>query len=118
MSIQVIAFEVDNTLWSGRLDARQWGKGVNAHSPVQDNIELIDDLKVRDKSNHFNFISLYPDVPEIIHDVAKRGMKLAIVSTNSSRDMTDRALFFFKARDTTGKPKPIIQMVIYNETGK
>lgn len=117
MSIQVIAFEVDNTLWSGRLDARQWGKGVNAHSPVQDNIELIDDLKVRDKSNHFNFISLYPDVPEIIHDVAKRGMKLAIVSTNSSRDMTDRALFFFKARDTTGKPKPIIQMVIYNEVG-
>ncbi|TFK22410.1 hypothetical protein FA15DRAFT_748759 [Coprinopsis marcescibilis] len=118
MPVRVIAFEVDDTLWRGQLDENKFGKGRDALPKLEDNLEKIDDYEIRDRSNHKNSITLFRDVPKIIHDIRKRGIKLAIVSSNSSKALCNRALYHYKAYDTDNELKPIISMVVYNELGK
>ncbi|EIN11145.1 hypothetical protein PUNSTDRAFT_141604 [Punctularia strigosozonata HHB-11173 SS5] len=117
MTIKVVAFEVDDTLWSGTLDKHKFGSGPNAAPKIQDNLERVDAWSIRDRSQHSNYISLFPDVPNIIHDIVKRGIKLAIVSRNSSKELCDRALYLYKAEDANRDRKPIISFVLYDEVG-
>ncbi|KAJ8463365.1 hypothetical protein ONZ45_g17608 [Pleurotus djamor] len=58
---------------------------------------------------------MYADVPEIIGDILNNGARLAIVSRNRSKDMCDRALWFWKVNDGTGNYRPLIDLVTYDE---
>ncbi|KAJ7511411.1 acid phosphatase-domain-containing protein [Mycena galericulata] len=118
MTVKVIAFEVDDTLWCNRLDEKYWGKGRHALSPIEDNLERVDDRLIRDKSNHQNWIKIFKDVPNIVHDAVKKGIKLAIVSANPNRKLVDKALFYYVAKDPHSITKGIIFMVNYDEVGK
>ncbi|KAK7458711.1 hypothetical protein VKT23_009710 [Stygiomarasmius scandens] len=115
MGLKIIAFEVDDTLWSGRLDEARFGKGRNANPVIEDNLELVSDLMIRDISDRQNSINMFSDVPIIINDILKKGMKIAIVSRNSSKALCDRALFLFKARNTNDVLTPIISLVTFDE---
>lgn len=117
MPIKVVAFEVDDTLWSGQLDKNKWGRGPHARAKIQDNLQIVSERKIRDISNPDNYITLYPDVPDIIHNIVAQGLKLALVS-NVSKEMSDRALYYFKALDAANNPKSIISLVSYDEVGK
>lgn len=118
MTIKVVAFALDNTIWSGKLDEKKFGKGKGASSKIEDNLELAGDRRIRDKSNHDCYVTLHSDVPGIVHDILKRGIKLAIVSSNSSENLTNRALYYLHANDEHGHSKSIISLVKYNEIGK
>jgi len=118
MAIKVIAFEVDDTLWSGKLDARKFGKGPGASSNAEENLEFDGKRRIRDNSNHSNYITLFEDVPDIVHDISVRGIKLAIVSSNTSEALCNRALALFQAPDANNQLKPMISFVTYNELGK
>ena len=45
----IIDLNYSDTLWSGRLDARKFGKGHNASPKLESNLELVDDYRIRDR---------------------------------------------------------------------
>ncbi|KAF8653619.1 hypothetical protein AX16_003771 [Volvariella volvacea WC 439] len=114
-TIKLIAFELDYTLWHGRLDKKYWGKGRGASFVIEDNLELVDGWVIRDKSDENNYITLHRDVPGIIHDIHKRGIQIAVVSRNTSKNLCDRALWHYKANDKHDETQPIISLVTYDE---
>ncbi|KAF8835570.1 hypothetical protein BDN67DRAFT_912794 [Paxillus ammoniavirescens] len=114
---KLVALDTDWTLFWGWLDPKQsnWGKGPGAYSPVEDNIEKVDYWDIRDRTNHKIKCGLYADVPRIIEDILKNGAQIAIVSRNSSKALCDRALWYWKAKDASGKERSIIDMVKFDE---
>jgi len=44
----VFTLTFSDTLWSGRLDEARFGKGRNAKPVIEDNLELVSDLMIRD----------------------------------------------------------------------
>ncbi|KAF8835569.1 hypothetical protein BDN67DRAFT_975151 [Paxillus ammoniavirescens] len=119
MSVKLVAFELDYTLWSGRLDEKHFGKGRGASNVIQDNLELVrpHNRVIRDRSDDRNYIVLFPDVPDILNDILKRGIKIAVTSHNSSKALCDRALWHYKANDKDDRPQSIISLVTYDEVG-
>ncbi|KAL0065523.1 hypothetical protein AAF712_007434 [Marasmius tenuissimus] len=119
MTIKTIVFEVNWTVWSGKLDPHKWGKGHSASPKLEDNLErdVSDKHLIRDVSNYSREIRLFPDIPKIIHDIKKRRIPLGFVSKDSPRVMCDRALYYFEYPDENHKHKPIIRAVDYDETG-
>ncbi|KAJ8501496.1 hypothetical protein ONZ45_g12143 [Pleurotus djamor] len=116
-STKVVAFGLDDTIWSGRLDESLIRANPKAAPRVEDNLEQEGELVVRDKNNHKNRVTLFRDIPNIVNDVLRRGMMIAIVSKNPSAAICNRALWYFKAKDVNGRLKPIIDLVTYNEVG-
>lgn len=115
---KIVALDTDFTIFWGYLSKDKFGQCRGAAPKTEDNLQLDPDSewKVRDKSNHDNFIRLYDDVPGIVTDILKNGAQLAIVSRNKSKALCDRALWYFKAIDPkTSKKKSIIYMVTYDE---
>ncbi|KAI5984728.1 acid phosphatase-domain-containing protein, partial [Pisolithus albus] len=114
------------TIFSGWLDQSSFGKGPSAISPIEDNLERVDEWVLWDKRpayNHENTICLYYDVPDIITDILSNGAQLAVVSCNTSKALCDRALWLYKTMDPeTRKQRPIIEMVnhdeVYNQSKK
>ncbi|KAG7097703.1 hypothetical protein E1B28_005028 [Marasmius oreades] len=119
MTIKAIVFEVNWTVWSGKLDPHKWGKGHSARDKPEDNLkrDSSDKHVIRDVSNHSHEIRLFNDIPKIIHDIKKRHIPLGFVSRDSTRKMCDRALYFFEYPDENHHHKPIINSVNYDETG-
>ncbi|KIY73890.1 hypothetical protein CYLTODRAFT_416544 [Cylindrobasidium torrendii FP15055 ss-10] len=119
MTIKAIVFEVNYTIWSGKLDAQKWGKGRLARTKPESNLErdASDKHIVRDSSDYSNQIRLFSDIPKIIHDIKKRHIPLGFVSKDSPRAMCDRALYFFEYEDENHRSKPIIEAVNFDETG-
>ncbi|KIK95090.1 hypothetical protein PAXRUDRAFT_407884 [Paxillus rubicundulus Ve08.2h10] len=111
---KLVALDTDWTLFWGWLDPKQsnWGKGPGAYSPAEDNIEKVDYWDIRDRSIK---CGLYADVPRIIKDIQKNGAKIAIVSRNSSKGLCDRALWYWKVNDASGKERSIIDLVKFDE---
>ncbi|KAF9269927.1 hypothetical protein L218DRAFT_992606 [Marasmius fiardii PR-910] len=58
----IIAFEVDNTLWSGQLDTTRFSKGFKPTLHIGDNLELVNKRVPRNKSNYQNYITLFQDI--------------------------------------------------------
>ncbi|KAG7097701.1 hypothetical protein E1B28_005026 [Marasmius oreades] len=112
---KVVALSADRTIFSGDLNENTWGKGHGAHPKVEDNIQKVNDHVVQDRTNANHKCELYPAVPRIVGDILKNGAKLAIVSRNSSRDMVDRALYYFMVKDQHGKDRRLIELVTYDE---
>jgi len=83
---------------------------------VQDNIERVGPQLLRDKTNHNNWIRAFNDISNIVNDVLKNGAQLAIVSRNPSKDLCDRALYYFNTiNPSDNKEWSIIHLVKYNE---
>jgi len=113
---KVVALDTDWTIWQQFLDHGRWGKGRGAVSPVEDNIERVDRSLLRDKSNHANWIRVYNDVSNVVHDILKNGAQLAIVSRNPSKAMCDRSLHYFNTTNpSNGREWSIIHLVKYDE---
>ncbi|KAJ8501489.1 hypothetical protein ONZ45_g12136 [Pleurotus djamor] len=113
---RLIALDTDGTIFTGRLDQNVWGKGPNAALKLADNIYQVDDYVLRDRSNSANEITLSPDIPRIVTDILQNGAVLAIVSRNTSKELCDRALYWFKAKDPqSGESRSIIRLVKYDE---
>ncbi|TFK22407.1 hypothetical protein FA15DRAFT_748747 [Coprinopsis marcescibilis] len=112
---KVVALDTDWTIFSGWLSKDKWGKGAGAAQKIEDNIKEISSREVQDKTNAQNKCVMYEDVPRIIEDILKNGAKLAIVSCNTSKDLCDRALYFFKVKDGSGKEKRLIELVSFDE---
>lgn len=113
---KLVALDTDWTIFSGWLDQSSFGKGPGAVSPIEDNLERVDEWVLWDKSNHDNIICLYYDVPEIITDILSNGALLAIVSRNTSKALCDRALWYYKTTDPkTRQERSIIDVVKFDE---
>ncbi|KAF8835571.1 hypothetical protein BDN67DRAFT_975156 [Paxillus ammoniavirescens] len=114
---KLVALDIDQTIFrKTSRKKRPFGKGKGAVSPIEDNIERVSRRVLRDKSNHKNKIRLYRDIPRIVTNILKHGAQLAIVSRNKNKALCDRALWYFEATDPkTGKKRPIIHMVKYDE---
>ncbi|KAL0065516.1 hypothetical protein AAF712_007426 [Marasmius tenuissimus] len=119
MTIKAIVFELNWTVWSGKLDPQKWGKGRTASPKLEDNLErdVSDKHLIRDVSDYSREIRLFHDIPKIIHDIKKRRIPLGFVSKDSPRAICDRALYLFEYPDENQRDKPIIEVVDYNETG-
>ncbi|KAG7096269.1 hypothetical protein E1B28_003717 [Marasmius oreades] len=119
MTIKAILFEVNDTVWSGKLDPHKWGKGDSARDKQEDNLkrDSSDKHVIRDVSNRSHEIRLFDDIPKIIHDIKERDIPLGFVSKDSSRKLCDRALYYFEYPDENHQHKPIIKAVKYDETG-
>ncbi|KAI9509690.1 acid phosphatase-domain-containing protein [Russula earlei] len=112
----VIALATDWTIWHGILESRTWGKGVGALALVQDNITRVTDQLLQDGTNPNNQIRVYDGISMVVHDILRNGTKLAIVSANPSKDMCDRALFYFKTiNPSNNQQSSIIDLVEYDE---
>ncbi|KAJ3552991.1 hypothetical protein NM688_g3854 [Phlebia brevispora] len=113
---KLVALDTDGTIFTGQLDQNVWGKGRNASSKLADNIKRVNDFTLQDKANPANQVHLNKDIPQIVTDILEHGASLAIVSRNTSKALCDRALHYFKAMDPkTGKNRPIIELVRYDE---
>ncbi|KIK93900.1 hypothetical protein PAXRUDRAFT_486327 [Paxillus rubicundulus Ve08.2h10] len=119
MTVKLVALELDYTIWSGRLDEKRFGRGRGASSVIEDNLELVhpEDRVIKDRSDDRNYITLFPDVPDIVHDLLKRGIKIAVTSRNSSKNLCDRALWYYKANDASDRSQSMISLVAYDEVG-
>ncbi|KAJ3530171.1 hypothetical protein NM688_g7749 [Phlebia brevispora] len=103
------------TIFTGRLDGKEWGKGPNASPKVEDNMRLVDKWTIEDKSNPAIKIYLSEDISRIVKDILEHGAKLAIVSRNTSKALCDRALYHFKAENKTGEDERITELADYYE---
>ncbi|KAL0065522.1 hypothetical protein AAF712_007433 [Marasmius tenuissimus] len=112
---KVVALGIEWVIFSGDLDQKKWGKGSGARSKLQDNILRISDSEIQDRTNSNNKCQLYPDIPRIVGDILKHGAKLAIVSQNTSKALTDRALYYMMVKDQQGKDRRLIELVNYDE---
>ncbi|TCD65672.1 hypothetical protein EIP91_002299 [Steccherinum ochraceum] len=119
MTIKAIVFEVNWTVWSGKLDPQKWGKGRLASPKLEDNLQrdVSDKFLIRDVSDYSREIRLFQDIPKIIHDIKERRIGLGFVSRDSPRAACDRALYYFEYLDENHRDMPIIRAVDYNETG-
>ncbi|KAJ8520216.1 hypothetical protein ONZ45_g2927 [Pleurotus djamor] len=117
MGFKVIALEVDNVLWSGKLDPDRMRKQPKASPQVEDNLEVEDEHVLRDRNEHGHTIRLHSDVPSVLKNALEQGSKIAIVTSTPSRSLCERALWYFKASNTNGQVKPIINLVSYFEVG-
>ncbi|KAF8837791.1 hypothetical protein BDN67DRAFT_991610 [Paxillus ammoniavirescens] len=117
--MELIVRRSSYTLWSGRLDEKYFGKGRGASNVIQDNLELVrpHNRVIRDRSDDRNYIVLFPDVPDIINDILKRGIKIAVTSRNASKALCDRALWHYSANDKNDRPQSIISLVTFDEVG-
>ncbi|KAK7000380.1 magnesium-dependent phosphatase-1 [Favolaschia claudopus] len=108
----IVAFELDDTIWNGRLDEQHFGKGW---TPIEECLEWADGI-VRDKSNHRNVLSLRDELGDIISDLETHNVEIAIVSCNTNKALCDRALYLFEARHPASEEwTPIIYFVKYDE---
>ncbi|KIY73888.1 hypothetical protein CYLTODRAFT_406291 [Cylindrobasidium torrendii FP15055 ss-10] len=112
---KLVALDTDWTLFWGWLKVNEWGRGPNAYSPKEDNIEKRNYWEIQDRTNHNVACGMYADVPKIIKDILKNGAKLAIVSRNTSKAMCDRALWHWTVQDHHGKDKRLIDLVSFDE---
>ncbi|KAF8653672.1 hypothetical protein AX16_003823 [Volvariella volvacea WC 439] len=114
---KLVALDTDWTIWAGSLDEKVWGKGPGAsQNKIANNIEQVNDSVLKDRSNDALGIRLNQDIPSIVHDVLKNGASLAIVSRNTSKALSDRALYYFKTvNPSTGAEESIINLVKYDE---
>ncbi|CAA7268355.1 unnamed protein product [Cyclocybe aegerita] len=111
---KLVALDLDGTVWYHWLNDKKFKKRVTHN--IADNLEAVGHHKVRDKKNHANFITISPDVPRIITELALRKIDIAIVSRNTSKALCDRALWYFKARDPeTKQMRPITDFIKYDE---
>ncbi|EIW81816.1 hypothetical protein CONPUDRAFT_72202 [Coniophora puteana RWD-64-598 SS2] len=118
--IKLYAFELDNVLWSGVLDATRYGKGRGASKVPEDNLQLRlgDEGIVEDRSvpsNPENFVILFPEVTRVFHDIAKNNLQIAIVSNNGGKKLCDRALWLFRAPDKNASRQSLTTFVRYDE---
>jgi len=114
---KLVALNLDYTVWHGFLNKEKFGKGSTAGNAngIEDNLERVNGWILRDRSNPENFISLFPDVPRIITDLATSGVQIVIVSRNTSKALCYRALYYFQAKDPRTKgSKPIIELARFN----
>ncbi|KAJ8094233.1 hypothetical protein PM082_006771 [Marasmius tenuissimus] len=114
---KVVALDTDWTLFWGWLKENEWGKGPGAKSPVKDNIEKRNYWEIQDRTNHNRACGMYADIPKIVEDILKNGGKLAIVSGNTSKEMCDRALYYWTVQDQHGKDRRLIDLVKFDEVG-
>ncbi|EIN11909.1 hypothetical protein PUNSTDRAFT_142120 [Punctularia strigosozonata HHB-11173 SS5] len=112
---KLVALDTDWTIFSGWLNSNEWGKGPNATPLIQNNILKVTEWEVRDQSNYDLVCIMYADIPRIIQDIKKHGAKLAIVSRNTSKELCDRALWYFYAYDAHGNKRSLIDLVDFDE---
>ncbi|PPR01112.1 hypothetical protein CVT24_000408 [Panaeolus cyanescens] len=113
---KLVAFDTEGIIFTGQLSEDVWGKGPTAAPKPMDNIHKVDEFTLEDKSNRNNKIKMSPDIPRIINDLLSKGASLAIVSRNTNKDLCDRALYYFQAKDPkSGEMKSIIKLVRYDE---
>ncbi|KAF9529481.1 acid phosphatase-domain-containing protein [Crepidotus variabilis] len=115
---RIVAFDTDWTLWQQYLDVNTWGRGNGASAQVQDNIERFDRMILRDRTNHSYWIRQYDEISNVIYDVLRNNAQLAIVSSNASKPMCDRALHFLNAfNPATNSDWSIVDLATYSEIG-
>ncbi|KIL65074.1 hypothetical protein M378DRAFT_10966 [Amanita muscaria Koide BX008] len=113
---KLVALDTDGTIWEGRLDEESWGKGHGASDPIEDNIERVDYSLLRDKTNHQKSIRVYNGISDVISDILKNGALLAIVSSNTSKALHDKALSHFVATNPKdGNEWSIVQLAKYHQ---
>ncbi|KAG7097700.1 hypothetical protein E1B28_005025 [Marasmius oreades] len=112
---KVVALGIEWVIFSGDLDQNKWGKGSGARSKLSDNILRVSDSEIQDRTNSNHKCHLYPDIPRIVGDILKHGAKLAIVSQNTSKALTDRALYYMMVKDKDGNDRRLIELVNYDE---
>ncbi|KAK3366238.1 acid phosphatase-domain-containing protein [Lasiosphaeria ovina] len=105
---QVVGIDLETksgTFWTNWLNKDYVGsKGLVTHEK-RDNLEhhIASDgrtQQVRDKMNPSRmFVNMSYHMPKIIKDLKRNGVELAIVSRNTSKDLTDRALYYFNMAD-------------------
>ncbi|KAF9524654.1 acid phosphatase-domain-containing protein [Crepidotus variabilis] len=112
----VVALDTDGTIWENYLDSKRWGKGARAQVKIEDNIDRVDRRLLRDKTNHAFWIRIHNEISMVVTDILKHGAKLAIVSRNPSKALSDRALYYFKTiNPKDNKEYGIIHLVNYDE---
>jgi len=113
---RVVGLDTDWTIWQSYLDGQTWGKGAGASRIQEDNIERIDQWTLRDRTDHAYSIKAFNDIFKVINDILKNGAQLAIITRNPAKNLSDRALYYFKVINPAGgNQRSIIELTKYNE---
>ncbi|KAK0727576.1 acid phosphatase-domain-containing protein [Lasiosphaeria miniovina] len=102
---KVVGIDLDGTFWTNWLNKDEVGIRGQVTQEQRDNLEhyITPDgatQQVRDKTNPKRmFVNMSYHMPQIIRDLKNNGVKIAIVSKNTSKDLTDRALYYFNMAD-------------------
>ncbi|KAJ8075666.1 hypothetical protein PM082_021296 [Marasmius tenuissimus] len=107
---KLIALDTDGMIFTGQLDRAVWGTDL-------DNIIcVVNKLTIEDKNNRNTKIKMGSDIPRIVNNILNNSASLVIMSRGTSEALCNQALYFFHAKDPeSGKRKPIIELVCYNE---
>lgn len=112
---KLVALDLDRTIWTSYLNDKKFGDHGWVHGDLRNNLELVNPTTIRDKRNHSHTLHLANDIPWIIHDLHSHDVKIAIVSRNTNKDLCDRAMWHFRAKDKHGKPRPLTYFIKYDE---
>ncbi|KAF8340860.1 acid phosphatase-domain-containing protein [Amanita rubescens] len=114
---KVVGLDTDWTIWQRQTGVNLWGKGRGPAAKLEDNMNRVDRWLIQDKTNPNNvYIRVFDDISKIVNDILKNGAQLAIVSNNSVKALTDRALYYYNTiNPANGKEWSIIHLVKYDE---
>ncbi|KAL0568951.1 hypothetical protein V5O48_013019 [Marasmius crinis-equi] len=78
---ELVVFDLDYTLWDMFID-------IDVTGPLHRKKSTLNEIRDRDGQP----ISLYKDVPEILHRLKKAGVKIAVASRSTTPELAKRAL--------------------------
>ncbi|KAF8853464.1 hypothetical protein BDZ45DRAFT_598508 [Acephala macrosclerotiorum] len=112
---KVVAFDLDGTIWSNWLDPNEIGRRGWVGTALEDNLG-IDGNEIRDMWNPSQRVRVSGDIWWILDDLISHGVKIAIASRNSNRDLCNRAMWLIRVQIPWGSnDKPFTDLLSYNE---
>ncbi|KAI0551078.1 acid phosphatase-domain-containing protein [Xylaria curta] len=113
----IVAFDLDGTFWRGWLNEHWIGqKGLVSHD-LRDNLTVKKckgDMIIRDQKNEDFQCIVASDIIKIIQDLRKHRVAIAIVSRNTNKNLTDRALWLIKIPEHR-ETRPLTELLKYDE---
>ncbi|KAI1742122.1 acid phosphatase-domain-containing protein [Xylaria scruposa] len=115
----IVAFDLDGTFWRGWLNEHRIGLKGMVSNDLRDNLAVKKyegDMIIMDLTNNYIQCIVASDIIEIIQNLWEHRVAIAIVSRNTNKHLTDRALWLIKiAIPGYRDAKPFTDLLEYDE---